>query len=552
MIIQGAEQLVARVKTWKDSHQVAIYWSSAAAFLSIAAFLHLWRIGSAPPGFYADECSIAYNAYCISQTGADEYGTHLPVFFRSFDVYYDPIDVYSVALPIHLFGLHEWAARLPAALYYLTACFAFYMLLRVWRFGKWFALGGSLLLSVIPWVFPLSRNCAYAGHTAALLGLVMGIILTDSALRRRSNWQALLAGSAWASSFYAHQSVYPVLTLMAVGCGVVLWRPLIRRWRVVLVITVAALATLLPMIISALRFPEALTARFQQVGIFSKATPMRDVIMGVASRYLDYFSPRFLFISGDHELRHHTGCGGELYWCLAPLILVGLYVVIRYWRQQPHYRIVLVGLLVSPVSAALTVDRMHSTRCVYAVIFWLLLASVGARALWRHRRVGRKLLLVICAAGLIESTAYLADYFGPYQTVCRHAFMAGLTEGLEYSFDRINSNQILYVDDSVGVPYGVVHMRADFKPLIYTHLLFYGRIDPWSYQHQGFSNSIIQPYLGRIDKPGILLRCNSTRDHRDLSSFAGIKNHIPIPTGAELLATFEEETPLEYQVFKLK
>jgi 4-amino-4-deoxy-L-arabinose transferase-like glycosyltransferase len=528
-----------------------VFIGSVVVAVAVALFLHFWRIGSAPPGFYVDECSITYNAYCIAETGADEYGVRWPVFFRSFDTYTDPVNVYSVALPIRVFGLREWAARLPSALYYLVACVAFYMLLRAWQLGKWFALAGGLVLSAIPWVFPLSRNCAFAGQTAALLGLVMGLMLTDSALRRRSNWRAVLAGVAWAFAFSAHQSIRPVLALLALGCGVALWRPLVRRWRVILVTAISALVVLLPMIISVLRFPAALLARFHQIGISRGAASLWDAIVGVASRYLDYFRPRFLFIAGDHELRHHTGWGGELYWCLAPVILAGLYVAMRYWRRQPRYRVVLVGLLVSPVSAALTVDRMHSTRCVYGVVFWLLLAMVGAHWLWQHRRVGRKLLVVACAVGALESSAYLADYFGPYQKLCRHAFMAGLTEGLKYSFQRINGNQTFYVDDSVGVPYGV-YIHTDFKPLIYAHLLFYGGIDPQSYQREGFSNSAVQPYLGRIEKPGLLLRCNYTSRLSDVPPSAGMQSHIPVPSGAKLLATFEEGTPLEYQVFEVR
>ena len=73
--------------------------------IGIGAFLHFWRIETAPRGFSLDECSIAYNAYCISRTGADEYGTSWPMFFRGLDVYYDPVDVYSVVPPIRAFGL---------------------------------------------------------------------------------------------------------------------------------------------------------------------------------------------------------------------------------------------------------------------------------------------------------------------------------------------------------------------------------------------------------------------------------------------------------------
>ncbi len=533
-------------------HGRFVYWLIAlTAFLTVC-FLHFWKLGTVPKGFYADEASIAYNAYCIANTGADEYGVRYPVFFRCFDTYTDPVDVYSAVLPIQLFGLHQWSARLPSALFFLLACVAFFVLLRAWRFRAWFALAGGFAFSIIPWVFPLARNGAFAGHTAALLGLVMGLLVTDSALRQRSNWLAAFAGVIWAFTLYAHQSVRPVLVLLAFGCGLALWRPLQRRWRVVLVMMISAFVVLLPMIISIVRFPAAFTARFQQVGIVREPASFTDMAINVTGRYLEYFSPRFLFASGDHERRHHTGHGGELYWPLAPLILVGLYAAIRHWRYQPRYRVLLVGLLASPVPAALTVDRMHSTRSLWGVVFWLLLAMVGAQALWRHSAMGRKLLVVICVAGFVESSMYFADYFGPYQTRSRVAFAPGFTDAITYCFSRVGSNQTLYVSGSVGAA-SDAFIDTDFKPFVYSFLLFYGKIDPWTYQHGGFSNTIVRPYLEEIDQPGLLLRCNDTPTQTITSQgprISTIPNLESIPDTAKLLVAFQDDT-LVYQVWEV-
>jgi len=396
----------------------------------------------------------------------------------------------------------------------------------------------------------LGRNTAFAGQTAALLGLVAGLALTDSALRRRSNGQAILAGVAWAFAFYASQGMRVVLILLAISGTVALWRPLVRRWQTVSVIAISSLAVLLPMIITAFRHPEVLTGRFQQVSIFGETGSVRNAIMGAAARYVDYFGPQFLLISGDHQLRHHTGHGGELYWSLAPLILVGLWTAIRFWRCEPRYRIVVLGILASPVPAALTVDRMHSTRSASAAIFWLLLAAVGARELWRHRQVGRKLLLGLCAAGLVETTVYLADYFGPYQTRSSAAFETGFTEALKYCFGHLRGNQTFYVSGSVGAAC-FAYIDTDFKPFIYAFLLFHGHIDPWSYQHGGFSNTVIRPYLERIDHgPGLLLRCNNTAIQKD-QHIEIVPNFESVPASAKLLVTFQDET-LVYQIWEVE
>jgi len=54
------------------------------------------------------------------------------------------------------------------------------------------------------------------------------------------------------------------------------------------------------------------------------------VFSGLASRYVEYFSPGFLFFGGDRVLHHHTGFGGELFRFLIPMVLAGVYCLIRF------------------------------------------------------------------------------------------------------------------------------------------------------------------------------------------------------------------------------
>src|ERR1051325_3024675 len=100
-------------------HDRVLFWLGAAALCVIGVGLHLWKIGSAPPGFYIDESSNAYNAYCILQTGADEHGNPYPVFFRFGSQYQDPVLAYTLVPFVRYLGLHVWVARLPSALFHL-------------------------------------------------------------------------------------------------------------------------------------------------------------------------------------------------------------------------------------------------------------------------------------------------------------------------------------------------------------------------------------------------------------------------------------------------
>jgi hypothetical protein len=543
------------LKTSRIASRRLVYILSCAAAAIASGFLHFWRIGSAPPGFYGDECSIAYNAYCLVKTGADEYGARWPVFFRSFDTYMDPINVYSVAGPIRMFGLHRWAARLPSSVYCFLACAVSFILLRACGLGGWFALGSSLVLSLSPWIFPLSRNAAYGGLTAAFFGTITGLLCFDVALRRRSIGHAVASGVACAFAVYASRNVVPVLILFAVGGGVVMGRVLFRRWRVVVVALASGLIVLVPFLVTALRAPHALTARVDQVGLMRAAHSPQEMASAFAGRYLDYFSPRFLFVSGDPDLRHHIGWNGELYWFLAPAILAGLYVTARFWRSQPRYRMVLVGLLVSPVPAALTVDRMHGPRSVYATIFWMLLAVFGARWLWRRGGFWRMLLLVTACVGMVEIAVYLHHYFGVYQTQSRPAFNAELGESLEYCFQHLRNDEVLYISPSTFSFNGAI-VDSALRPWLYIYVLFYGRIDPHTYQKAGMPADRVRLYNGVAPRPGLLLRSNNFywwSTGADPQAYVA-PDDLPLPAGARLVSSNIFAAPysfLQYQVFEI-
>ncbi len=530
-------------------HGTLVYWVVALALFFVVAVLHFWRLGSAPKGLYVDEASIAYNAYCIAETGADEYGVKYPVFFRCLDDYQDPVLVYCLAPLVKVFGLTAGIARLPGVLFHLLGALAFGFLVQEYCRNKWLSLLGGALFACIPWVFPLSR--AVYGDTAMLWGMVMGWWLLLMALRKRSYSLAAAAGIAWAFAMYARNIGRPMTALTLLCFALAFNRLLLAHWKAGLAFAMSYVTALLPMIISVVRFPQSLTARFERIGVFHGQLSIKEILPSVASRYLEYFSPRFLFLSGDQNLRHNTGWGGELFLFLIPLVLAGLYYLLRSFRNQPHYRLLTLSLLVYPLAAVLTIDRMHGGRSVNGAIPWLLTAMVGAQWLWQEGGLWRKLFLVSVCAGIMETTLYLNDYFTSYQIRSNAAFQTSFTDALKYCFGYIRSNETFYVEGSIGAPRNVP-LTVELKPFYYAYFLFYGRINPRSYQQGGLSNTVIQPYLGQIHQPGLFLRCNFTPLLQEGAHFLAVPNPQPVPDSAKLLAVFPDNGPLEYQVYKVK
>lgn len=72
---------------------------------AIISFFHVWKISEIPKGFYVDELSIGYNALLIADTGRDEHKQFLPIFFKAFGEYKNPLYIYTLALIYKLFGV---------------------------------------------------------------------------------------------------------------------------------------------------------------------------------------------------------------------------------------------------------------------------------------------------------------------------------------------------------------------------------------------------------------------------------------------------------------
>src|SRR4029077_14363885 len=125
-----------------------------------------------------------------------------------------------------------------------------------------------------------------------------------------------------------------------------------RGWLAALVPIVAAYGVLATWSVQP---PGALTARFSAISVGADGAPPLTVIGRFIGNYFSYFGPNFLFIDGDRNPRHHTQFGGMLLWAALPLLILGL-VAMWQRRQHPWTRFIVFGLLVAPVSAALTVE----------------------------------------------------------------------------------------------------------------------------------------------------------------------------------------------------
>jgi 4-amino-4-deoxy-L-arabinose transferase-like glycosyltransferase len=144
---------------------------------------------SNPPGFYLDEASIAYNAFCIAQNGHDEWGARMPLFFKAFGEYKNPAYIYVLAAVFHFVHPSNLVARRVSAIagYLAAACLGLlaYALTR----RRWIGWTIFILALITPMLFEVSR----LAFEVTLFPLSVALFLIAAYVAsRRERWSARL------------------------------------------------------------------------------------------------------------------------------------------------------------------------------------------------------------------------------------------------------------------------------------------------------------------------------------------------------------------------
>jgi len=457
-------------------------------------FLRFVGLDLVPPGTYADEASIGYNAYSILQTGADEHGVPFPVFFQAFGEYKNPVFIYSLVPMIKIFDLSTWTIRLGSALFGLGSAIFLGLIVKETIGGIWAPMFCFILASLTPWLYGVSR----VGFEVVSFPFFLTLALWSWLIATKSNsllW-FLLSWFAWGVSLFTYSTarlMVPVLVLALIGCY---FRDLRSTRTRCLLGSLPFAACLLLLLYWSFQHPGSLTARLTEISIWKNRPEMLTAVGTFFSNYLNYLSPSFLFLRGDPNLRHHTGHGGELFLTTFPAFLVGL----AYAWQQRHQaleRFVLLGFLLFPLAASLTEDPSHALRTVNAMPFIVLLMVWGFKWLWELLHQRRTLLVVFAVVAALETAGFYYDYFFAYPDRTQIWFNSGLPQAVKIALSNRES----------GVYYSPLAFRnEDFEavePYIqpYIQFLFFGKLDPNIYHLKGLPGFNIFPYKNGMSLP---------------------------------------------------
>lgn len=381
-------------------------WAQLAVLAGIfVVALHFWQLEAAPSGFYVDEAGIGLAARGMALDARDDHAVAWPLFFESFGDWKNPVEIYLVAAAVKLFGPTITVIRaVPSALSLLTAALLAVLVWDLFR-RRWLAIATFLVGAVVPWLFVVGRLGFEVPAQPACLAAFL--LFWRRAVDRRSFGYAAAGGVALGLSAYAYSTGR--LFIFLVVLGMIVAEAPWARGRLLFVCAITGLAVWAPAVIWNQAHDFALTARFGGLSITNDAHGLGDLASRFWHVYTSYFSPDFLFDSRQFYMG-----GGMLLVSLVPVLILGL-ASIWWHRHDPFWRLVILGVILGPVPAALTTDFGHYLRDSESAPFWLLIAALGAYEGWRSIQPGRVWVAAALALALtLESGWFMADYFGRY------------------------------------------------------------------------------------------------------------------------------------------
>lgn len=449
-----------------------------ACILAFAGIMRVYQLATLPATLNRDEAALAYNALLLQQAGKDEWGRAWPIALESFGDYKLPGYPYILVIFFQLFGVNDFAVRLPSALAgTILVGLSYIFARRVLLLESVTSLLVAAGVAIQPVFFFYSRMAweANVGLMFFVTGVICFLSPTDTAKQLFSRKDVLgLLFCLLAILTYNT----PLLLLPFLGVAIMLRRGLKqwKSWRV----AVSGLAILF--LVGIVTF-SSISQQKSSITIFNDETNWRESVIYYESfsglqqklfgnryvfyakviieQYVESWSPLFLIQKGGSHPWHNLPGKGHL---LVMSYGFGLISLVRLlWlsinpntdrSQRPIIWAVLFLLLTSLFPSVITVDAPHATRSLF--FFFMLCVTGGISLEWMWHIVSREndnkralqtiYSLMILFAVLNQSYVYYSYYFSKYPTESAVILKAGLNTAVAKV-----ENELRDKDDQVAV-----------------------------------------------------------------------------------------------------
>lgn len=455
----------------------------------IAVIFRFWQLTKYPVSLSMDETAIGYNAYSILKTGKDEWGEFLPLAFRSAGDYKPPVNVYLTVPFIAIFGLTEFATRLPSALFgSLTIVFLVLLLIKL-KVSSKAAYFAGLWLSILPWHIHFSRASFEA--VTALFFLVTGTYLFISWIENKKLFHLITSVICFSLSVWAYHSERLFVPVFIIGL-IFFYRQQIDFKKVkkqiivgLLVLSVFAIPFIkLFFLTPAIKTRAAVTSIFRETTLnnalhhgnylntqnFVFNNDIYIVFRHWLGKYLNYFNFQFIFLDGMQFTKPGYPNVGILYLVDLPIFLLGIFYLLKS-KNNLLKKITLLWFLLGPLPASFTMNEQHPLRALVWIPAFSIIIACGFEQVLKLKI--KKIFLTSYFILLFINVLYFIDiYKYQYPKHFSEYWQYGYKQIAQYGCENKDKYDEIIISETFG-SYGPLNTG-----LPYLYVLFYCQSDP--------------------------------------------------------------------------
>ena len=521
------------------SYKLQIIKIVLVLILALGFGLRLYNVAHVPPGLTWDEAALGYNAYSLLKTGKDEYGAVLPLNLKSFGDYKPALYAYLDIPFVAVFGLNELAVRLPSVFAGVLFIWLMYSLMQELFQKKWLSVTTALFAAISPLSLQFSRG-AWESNIATVLNLG-GVFLFLKA--QKNQWWYVGVGSLFGLSLLTYQGSRLFVLLLLIGLFVLYRKNLLLKSKglwigggIVGLLGGILMITLLFFgqgdrlstinFFAYTRSEEQINQIIKEDGLVRGSLEYEFLhgewfayIRGLVERYVVYYSPNILFVTGDYSPRHKVADMGVYPYYSLVLFVLGIYFLTT--LKQKGVGVIVLYFIIAPLPGVLSRDLINMVRALNLLVPFTILEGAGLYllALTLYRSLIGRLVLVGSLAVMIGIYGmYLDSYFVHTPAQYSQGYLYGYKEALQLAdisnTDKWRSYDKVVMTDTYGQPY--------------IYYLFYSQYDPAKYQQQAQleQNSVDVGSVKKID--------NIDFRHIYWPGDRGMKNSLFIGTLEEL------------------
>ena len=455
--------------------------------LGVSAFFRLWNLGSNPPSIFRDEAEKGYTAWSLSRTGGYFYFDRfpaqtelklkkLPLFINVLGVYTSALYQYLATPFVALGGLNEWTVRLPAAFAGILTVLLVYFLVFLGTGNRLAGILSAFFLAISPWHILFSR-WALQGIllplfiTLGFLFFLLGIYKKPKAL--------CLSGLFFGLGFYCYAIGRLFIPLFLVFIFLCYRKEIRKQKKWCIPGAVIFLGIAVPVFLYYITGDRA--ARFSHISIFQESSLFRSVLLFLGN-YLKHYSPGFLFLFGDEQLRHSLLGMGMMYFFEAPLLLYGLWFLLQ--ERKPFHLLLLIWFFLFPIPASLTREGIpHALRSITALPLVSIICGLAVFHFYEkllqyikndntQKRLIMKIVLVFIPVVIVLNVFQMAqNLFFKYPADSSFDWQYGIKQALQYIHEQNIPPEKVYISGYIT-----------YAPYL---VMFYDKIPPEKLREQG-------------------------------------------------------------------